>query len=215
MGCMDDPHAVASVDELARLYDAPSERAVLKQLDRLDGHARAFIAASPFVLLATCGRSADGRAAGADCSPRGDRPGFVQVAGDRTLLLPDRRGNNRLDSLRNIVANPAVGLLFLVPGVNETFRVNGRGTLSADPALLDRFAVGGKAPTTVLVVAVEEAFMQCSRALVRSELWDPSRHVARTDLPSAGTMLAAHTRGKVDAAAYDAANAETVREMLY
>jgi PPOX class probable FMN-dependent enzyme len=207
---MDDPHAVASVDELARLYGGPSEGAVLKQLDRLDGHARAFIAASPFVLLATCGRSS-----GADCSPRGDPPGFVRVVDDRTLLLPDRRGNNRIDSLRNIVENPAVGLLFLVPGVNETFRVNGRGTLSADPALRDRFAVGGKAPTTVLVVAVEEAFMQCARALVRSELWDPTRRVARADLPSAGTMLAAHTRGKVDAAAYDAANAKAVRETLY
>ncbi len=209
MGGMHDHHTVTSIAALDLLYDAPSERAVLKQRDRIDGHLRAFIAASPFVLLATCGP------AGADCSPRGDAPGFVAVADDTTLLLPDRRGNNRLDSLRNIVANPAVGLLFVVPGVDETVRVNGRGTLSTDPALLARFAVGGRPPTTVLVVAVEEAFMQCSRALVRSDLWNPARHVRRADLPSAGTMLAAHTGGKVDAAAYDAVQPETVAKTLY
>jgi len=125
---MDDSHAVTSLDALDRLYGAPSERAVLKQRDRLDEHARAFVAASPFLLLATCGPS------GADCSPRGDRPGFVGVADDRTLLVPDRRGNNRLDSLRNIVANPAVGLLFVVPGVDETFRTVCSNARSDTPA---------------------------------------------------------------------------------
>lgn len=205
----DDAHRVTSAAELAALYDAPSERAVLKQIDHLDEHCRAFIAASPFLLLATCG------AAGADCSPRGDHAGFAEVADDRTLLVPDRRGNNRLDSLRNVVENPAVGLLFLVPGVGETVRVNGHGWISRDPALLERFAIRGAAPKTVLVVRVAEAFLQCSKALVRSELWNPARHVARSSLPSFGTMLAAHTSGRVDAAEYDRGADARVLETLY
>ena len=205
-----DLHTITTLDQLAQLYDPPSERAVRKQIDRLDEHSRAFIAASPFLLLATCGPTT-----GADCSPRGDRPGFVQIPDDKTLLVPDRRGNNRTDSLRNIVQNPAVGLLFLVPGVTEAFRVNGRARISADPALLDRFAVDDKPPRTVLVVTVDEAFMHCSRALLRADLWNPARHVARATLPSAGTMLAAHTRGAVDAAEYDTFNAETLAKTLY
>ena len=207
---MDDPHAITTLDALAALYDLPSERAILKQTDRLDEHSRAFIAASPFLLLATCGSTT-----GADCSPRGDRPGFVEVLDDRALLIPDRRGNNRTDSLRNIVEHPTVGLLFPVPGVNESFRVNGAARISADPALLDRFAVDGHPPRTVLVVAVQEAFMHCSRALLRSDLWNPARHVERATLPSAGTMLAAHTKGNVDAAAHDAFAADTLAKTLY
>jgi PPOX class probable FMN-dependent enzyme len=206
---MDDAQTITSLDALHGLYDAPSERVRLKQIDRLDEHCRAFIAASPFLILATCG------SAGADGSPRGDHPGFVEVADDTTLLLPDRRGNNRIDSLRNIVENPAVGLIFLVPGVHETFRVNGRARISTDPALLARFAVDGKAPKTVLVIAVQEAFIQCARALVRSDLWNPARHVHRDELPSIGTILAAHTGGKVDAAAYDAEAAVTMPKTLY
>jgi PPOX class probable FMN-dependent enzyme len=195
---MDERHTVTSLDVLHGLYDAPSERVRLKQIDRLDEHCRAFIAASPFLILATCGSS------GADCSPRGDRPGFVEVADDETLLLPDRRGNNRIDSLRNVIENPSVGLLFLIPGVHETFRINGRARISVDPALLARFAMDGKPPKSVLIVTVLEAFVQCARALVRSELWNPAHHVRRADLPSIGTILAAHTGGKVDAATYDA-----------
>ncbi len=209
MGGMENGNFVTTVDELERLYGPPKERAVLKQMDRLDGHARAFISASPFLLLATCGRS------GADCSPRGDAPGFVEVADDETLLVPDRRGNNRVDSLRNVVENPDVGLLFLVPGANETFRVNGRARLSVEPDLLRRFDVRGKRPKTVLVVRVEEAFMQCSRALIRSDLWNPDRFDASLALPSAGTMLAAHTGGKVDAAEYDALEREERQRTLY
>ncbi|HEX7241431.1 MAG TPA: pyridoxamine 5'-phosphate oxidase family protein [Longimicrobiaceae bacterium] len=206
---IDESHLIASLDELTALYEPPSERAVLKQIDRLDEHCRAFIAASPFLLLATCGSR------GADCSPRGDHPGFAQVADEKTLLLPDRRGNNRLDSLRNVVENPAVGLTFLVPGVNETLRVNGRARVSRDPALRERFRVGGKDPTTVLVVSVDEAFIQCAKALVRSELWNPARHVPRSSLPSLGTVLAAHTRSGVDAAAYDQEAEARIRETLY
>ena len=205
----EDPHVLTSLAALEALYDAPSERVRLKQIDRLDAHCRAFIAASPFLILATHG------GAGADCSPRGDQPGFVAVEDDSTLLLPDRRGNNRIDSLRNIVENPAVGLIFLVPGVHETLRVNGRGRISVDPALLARFAVDGKAPRTVLVVTVQEAFIQCARALVRSDLWNPERHVRRADLPSLGTVLAAHTGGLVDAEAYDAEASVTMPKTLY
>ncbi len=203
------PSTVISLDHLESLYDAPSERVRLKQIDHLDEHCRAFIAASPFLLLATHG------AAGADCSPRGDRPGFVTVEDDKTLLLPDRRGNNRIDSLRNLVENPSVGLLFLVPGVHETFRINGRAQISVDPALLARFAVDGKPPKSVLIVTVLEAFVQCARALVRSDLWNPALHVNRADLPSIGTILAAHTGGKVDAAAYDAEAEVRMPETLY
>ncbi|MEX2582338.1 MAG: pyridoxamine 5'-phosphate oxidase family protein [Gemmatimonadota bacterium] len=201
------PHSVTSVEALEKLYAAPSERAVRKEIDHIDEHCRAFIGASPFVVLA----SSSGR--GADCSPRGEEPGFVRVAGPRTLLIPDRRGNNRLDSLRNIVENPEVGLLFLVPGVSETLRVNGRATISTDPAILDRFAISGRAATTVLEVAVREAFIQCAKALVRSDLWNPQRHVDRSTLPSLGTILAAHTSGLVDPAAYDAETARALGKL--
>jgi PPOX class probable FMN-dependent enzyme len=204
-----DRHVITSLDQLLEIYDPPSERAVLKQIDHLDEHCRAFIAAAPFLLLATSGP------AGVDCSPRGDQPGFAVVADDKTLLLPDRRGNNRLDSLKNILANPAVGLLFLVPGVQESFRVNGRARISVEPELLERFAVEGRAPRSVLVVTVEEAFVQCSRALVRAGLWNPARHADPGAVPSLGTILAAHTCGKVDAAEYDAQAAATVPETLY
>lgn len=139
----------------------------------------------------------------------------MEVADDRTLLLPDRRGNNRLDSLRNIVLNPSVGLLFLVPGVNETLRVNGRAHHSTDPELCVRFVVQGKAPKTVIVVAVTEAFIQCARALVRSDLWNPAKQVGRAELPSMGTILAAHTGGAVDARAYDAEAVALVPKTLY
>jgi PPOX class probable FMN-dependent enzyme len=206
---LEDSYTLTSLAALEALYDAPSERVRRKQIDRLDAHCRAFIAASPFLILATSGAS------GADCSPRGDRPGFVAVEDDETLLLPDRRGNNRIDSLRNVVENPAVGLIFLVPGVHETLRVNGRARISVDPALLARFAVDGKEPKTVLVVTVQEAFIQCARALVRSDLWNPDGHVRRSDLPSLGTILAAHTGGKVDAAAYDAEASVAMPKTLY
>lgn len=206
---VDGAHWVTSLEELTALHDPPSDRAVLKQINHLDEHCRAFIAASPFLLLATCG------AMGADCSPRGDHPGFVEVVDETTLLVPDRRGNNRLDSLRNLLDNPAVGLLFLVAGVGETLRVNGRARISRGPELRARFAVGEKAPRTVLVVRVAEAFLQCSKALVRSELWNPARHVARSTLPSIGTVLAAHTSGRVDREEYDREAEARVRETLY
>lgn len=195
--------------ELAEMYGPALERSVRKQLDRLDDLCRAFIAASPMVIVGSQGPTA------ADNSPRGDVPGFVKVADDHTLLIPDRRGNNRLDTLHNLVRNPKVGLLFLVPGVNETFRVNGEAAISRDPALTDQFVMHGKPPRTVIVVTVEEAYIQCSRALVRSDLWNPAKHAAPGALPSMGTVMAQHTCGFVDAKAFDEEAKVRVPATLY
>jgi len=194
-----EKYTVTTVEELTALYDAPQERALLKVQDHLDAYGRAFIAASPFLTLATCGLSS-----GIDCSPRGDYPGFVQFADDTTLLIPDRPGNNRLDSIRNIVENPSVGILFLIPGINETFRVNGTAQLSIDPDLLARFVVHDRTPRMVIVVTVQEAYKHCSRAPVRADLWNASRHIQRSDLPGGGGP-----------AAYDAQAAEAFRKTLY
>lgn len=154
-------------------------------LDRLDGHCRNFITHSPFLVLATAG--ADGTV---DASPRGDAPGFVQVLDDRTLVLPDRGGNNRLDSMGNIVANPNVGLLFFVPGIGETLRVNGRARVVTDAELLTRLAVQGKAPTAAIVVEVEQAYLHCAKALIRSRLWEEDYRLDRSTFPTLGRMLA-------------------------
>ena len=193
---IDSNQVIRDEAELAALYPPALERSVRKQMDHLDEHCRAFIAASPFVILGT-------QSGVADNSPRGDVPGFVKVADDHTLLIPDRRGNNRLDSLRNLVKNPAVGLLFLIPGVNESFRVNGEAVLSRDPALTEQLVMQGQAPRTVIVVKVKEAYIQCSRALVRSDLWNPAKHPTPGSLPSMGTVMAKHTCGFVDAKAFD------------
>lgn len=190
-------HIVRALPELDEMYGPALERSVRKQLDRLDDLCRAFIARSPMVIIGTQGEEA------ADNSPRGDSPGFVRVADDRTLLIPDRRGNNRLDSLRNIVRNPKVGLLFLIPGINETFRVNGTAVLSRDPELTASFAVEGKEPKLVVVVTVQEAYIHCSRALVRADLWNADKFAERASVPTFGTMLAAHTAGFVEAKAVD------------
>ena len=138
-----------------------------------------------------------------DCSPRGDRPGFVRVYDEKTLILPDRRGNNRIDSLRNIVRDPKVALLFLIPGVGNTLRVNGRAEISVDPVLLDSFAVDDKPPRSVTVITVDAVYFQCARALVRSELWNPARHRDPKELPSAGQILAALSDDKVGGEPYD------------
>ena len=209
---LDPQYIVRDATELAAFYGQPLERSVRKQMDHLDQHSRAFIAASPLLILSTQGLGPEGMP---DNSPRGDVPGFVQVADDRTLLIPDRRGNNRLDSLRNIVANPRVGLLFLVPGVNETFRVNGLAEISRDPALIERFTVQGKPPGTVMVVHVKEAYVHCSRALVRSNLWDPARFAPAGAVPTFGTIMAAHTQGFVDGQKLDEENKTRVPQTLY
>lgn len=190
---------VRTVEELEAIYNAPiTPASIVKEIDRITPHYRALIEASPFVTLATCGPE------GLDCSPRGDMPGFVRVADEQTLIMPDRRGNNRIDSLRNLVRDPRVALLFLIPGSGTTFRVNGRAVVSAEPTLLGSFAVGGQAPRTALVITVERAYFQCARAVVRAELWNPARHVDAADLPSPGAMLAALSDDRVGGQAYDA-----------
>ena len=193
--------ALAVIDSLAALealyQPAPAPASTVKVADHITADYRALIEASPFVALATLGPE------GLDCSPRGDRPGFVRVADPKTLILPDRRGNNRIDSLRNVVRDPRVALLFLIPGSGTTFRVNGRAVVSADPALLASFAVDGKPPRTALVITVEEAYFQCARAIVRSGLWKAESQVDPRTLPSPGAMLAAMTTGVVGGAAYD------------
>jgi uncharacterized protein len=204
-----DNLTVTTADELATHYAPPLERVLKKELDHVDALGRAFIAASPFLVLATVGE------AGLDCSPKGDQPGFVQVADDgRTLLIPDRRGNNRLDGLKNIVEDPRVGLIFFIPGANETYRVNGRAQISADPSLRQRFAVDGKEPTTVTVVAVEQAFPHCPKALVRSDLWRAAGTGRPKSAPTLGEFAAARNPG-TDAATYDAEYAQRMPGELY
>lgn len=209
---LDANYLVQNASELTALYNPPRERSVRKQMDHLDEYSRAFIAASPLLIIGTQGRPLDGVA---DTSPRGDVPGFVRVVDDRTVLIPDRPGNNRLDTLQNIVANPVVGLLFLVPGLPETFRVNGEAAISHDPALLESFAVQGKLPRTILVVKVKEAFIHCSRALVRADVWNPAKFAQPGTVPSFGTILAAHTGGFVDAKTVDEENKTRTLQTLY
>lgn len=183
--------------ELEAIYGKPVEAATVKEVNWITPHYRAYIEASPYAALATSGPE------GLDCSPRGDRPGFVRVHDEKTLMLPDRRGNNRIDSLRNIVRDPRVALLFMIPGVGNTLRVNGHAHLSIEPKLLDSFAVEGKAPRSVTVIEVDAVYFQCARALVRSELWTPARHVDPKSLPSAGQILAALSNDRVGGEKYD------------
>ncbi len=206
---MTTPHAITTLAELEARYAEAGEASLAKEVDHLHPHYRAFVEAAPLCLLSTVGGEY------AECSPRGDAPGFVQVLDERTLLLPDRRGNNRIDSLRNIVADPRVGLLFLIPGVNETIRVAGTALVSVDPALIARCVIDGKAPATVLVISIQSVFFQCARALVRSKLWDPATQVARTSLPSNGTILADLSRHAIDGAAYDQTQPERLKQTLY
>jgi PPOX class probable FMN-dependent enzyme len=200
---------ITTLEELEALYGLPGETSTAKVADRVTPHYRAFIDASPFAVLATCGPE------GLDCSPRGDRPGFVRVADERTLLIPDRRGNNRVDSLRNVVRDPRVALLFLIPGVGNTLRVNGRAHLSTDPELLASFAVNGQAPRSVIVVTAEAVYFQCSRALIRSDLWNPAQHVDPESLPTPGQILAALSENRVGGDEYDRAWPERARQTLW
>ncbi|MSP74699.1 MAG: pyridoxamine 5'-phosphate oxidase family protein [Rhodospirillaceae bacterium] len=190
-------HTVTTVADIEALYGLPAEASTVKEVARITPHYRAYIEASPFASLATSGPE------GLDCSPRGDRPGFVRVHDEKTLMLPDRRGNNRIDSLRNIVHDPRVALLFLIPGVGNTLRVNGRARISVEPALLASFAVEDKAPRSVMVMTVDAVYFQCARALVRSELWNPARHIDSKSLPSAGQILAALSQDRVGGETYD------------
>lgn len=189
-------NATSFIEDEARLralHHRPMSRATDKVLTALDRHCRAILAVSPFCVISTQGPG------GADVSPRGDPPGFVRVLDDRTLLLPDRVGNNRLDGMANLLANPRIGMLFLVPGMNETLRINGTARITDDAALLAPSAMQGRPPKVGLLIAVEEAFVHCAKALVRSDLWNPAAQIDRATLPSYPAMLRDHVEGLTDA----------------
>jgi PPOX class probable FMN-dependent enzyme len=191
-----DPHAVTSLTQLEALFGGVAEASFKKEVDYLHPAYQALILASPFAVLATAGPG------GLDASPRGDPPGFVAIQDDKTLLLPERRGNNRIDSLRNLLADPRVALLFLVPGAGETLRVNGRARITTAPDLLQRFAIEGKPPHCVIVIAVESVYFQCARAIQRSKLWQAVPQ-GRPDVPTPGAMLQALTAAAIDGDKYD------------
>ncbi len=200
---------IADLDALHALYGEPNDASTIKEIDHLTPHYRALIEASPFATLATAGPE------GLDCSPRGDRGAVVRIRDDRTLLLPDRRGNNRIDSLRNIVRDPRVALLFLIPGSGTTLRVNGRACINDDAALRKSFAVGEAAPRSVIVIEIDSVYFQCARAVVRSDLWNPERRVDPVSLPTAGEILASVSDGAVGGEPYDHAWPERAAKSLW
>src|SRR4249919_2969396 len=176
MGTSD--HLITTMEQLQALYGEKNPNSVIKEIDHINGSYRKLIEAAPFVAVATSGPE------GLDCSPKGDARGFVRILDNKTLAIPDRPGNNRIDGFRNIVRDPRIALLFLIPGIGETLRVNGRASITTDPKLLGRFTMDGKLPRSMIVVDVETVFFQCSRALWRSKLWEPSSQVERSRLPS-------------------------------
>jgi uncharacterized protein len=200
---------VTDIAALEELYGVPAEASIVKEVDRVTPAYRALIEASPFAVLATSGPE------GLDCSPRGDRPGFVRVQDERTLVLPDRRGNNRIDSLRNIVRDPRVALLFLIPGSGSTLRINGEARISADPDLLASFRMENKAPRTVIVMTVNEIYFQCARAIVRSDLWNPDKRVDPRSLPTPGQILASMSDNTVGGDSYDREWPERARNSMW
>ena len=200
---------IATIGELEAIYGQPNEASTVKVADRITPQYRVLIDKSPFAALATCGPE------GLDCSPRGDLPGFVRVHDETTLMMPDRRGNNRVDSLRNIVRDPRIALLFLIPGSGSTLRVNGRARVSADADLLASFKVDGKAPRTVIVMTVDEIYFQCARAIVRSDLWNPDKRVDPKSLPTPGQILAEMSENRVGGEDYDRAWPERARQTIW
>src|SRR3954471_15108017 len=204
-----DEHRISDLATLEQLYGKAAGPAVEKETRYIHPHYRALIAASPFAVAATCGRD------GMHASPRGDPAGFIAVQDEKTLLVPDGRGNNRIDSMRNILTNPHVALIFLIPGCGETLRVNGRAYISTAPALLERFVMADKLPRSVIVVEVDTVFFQCSKAIMRSKLWDASRHVDRKSFPSTGTILADVSNSRIVAEDYDKAAPERLKATLY
>lgn len=203
-------HAITTIAELEAIYGQPGEASTAKVATFITPHYRAFIEAAPFCALATSGPE------GLDCTPRGDAAGaLVRVQDERTLLMPDRRGNKRIDSLKNIVRDPRVALLFLIPGSQNALRVNGRAQLSAERDVLASFAVDGKAPRIVIVIGVEAVYFQCGRAIVRADLWNPLKHVADGVLPSAGEILADLSDGRMGGAEYDRGWAERAKGSLW
>lgn len=192
-----DAYTITSIDALEALYGTPGKASLVKVTDRVIPEYAKLIDASPFVALATIGPE------GIDCSPRGDRPGFVRIHDEKTLTMPDRRGNNRADSLRNIVRDERAAFLFLIPGSGTTLRVNGRARLSIDPELCASFAIDEAAPRSVIVLSVDEVYFQCARAIVRSDLWSGAKHANPENLPTPGQILQATSRREIDGEAYD------------
>lgn len=204
----DDKHYVGSLDELEAIYSAAAPASLIKELDYISDHYQQMIAKSPFLVIATVGEG------GLDCSPRGDPPGFVRVADPKTLMIPDRRGNNRLDTLRNLVEDPRASLIFLIPGVGETLRVNGRAYICTDESLRQSFTINGKVPATVIEFRVERVYFQCQKALARSHLWDSSAQIERSELPSIGTILQA-LKSDFDGKQYDHDYPERLKKTIY
>ncbi len=204
-----DTNAVKSVDQLEQIYGQPIPTSIIKEVDRLNEVYRKLIEAAPFVVIATSGPG------GLDCSPKGDLPGFVRIVDDKTLMIPDRPGNNRLDGFKNLMSDPRIALLFLIPGCAETLRVNGRASVSVDPALRESFAVQGKPARAVLVVDIETVFFHCAKAIVRAKLWDPAAQIDRNDLPSAGKIIAEVSGGKLGGEQYDKEAPARIQSMLY
>ena len=203
-------NVVSTLAELEALYPEPVyPPAKIKEADRITKAYQALVEASPFCAMATNGPN------GLDCSPRGDPKGFVRVIDDKTIAVPDRRGNNRIDSLRNLLNDPRVSLLFLIPGVSETLRIAGRATISTDPELCASFTMQGKAPRSVLVIAVDQVFFQCAKAIARSKLWDPSIQVERSTLPTSGKILAEISGGKHGGDEHDRLAPARMKETIY
>ena len=202
-------HLVTSMEQLQSLYGERMPASVIKEIDHINAHYRTLIEAAPFVAIATCGPE------GLDCSPKGDPAGFIRILDDKTLAIPDRPGNNRIDGFRNIVRDPRIALLFLIPGVGETLRVNGRASISVDPDLMTSFAINGKLPRCVLIVHVESAYFHCSKAIVRSKLWDEATKIDRKSLPSTGSIVAELSKGKLGGEAYDREMPERIKAQLY
>ncbi|BAM88355.1 hypothetical protein S58_23490 [Bradyrhizobium oligotrophicum S58] len=200
---------ITTIEQLESIYGQTGITSTAKVADRVTPHYRIMIEKSPFVALATCGPE------GLDCSPRGDLPGFVRIHDEKTLMMPDRRGNNRVDSLRNIVRDPRIGLLFLIPGSGNTLRVNGIGHLSTAPDLLESFRMEGKLPRSVLVMTVQEIYFQCARAIVRADLWNADKQVDPRQLPTPGQILAAMTANDIDGAEYDREWPERARKSMW
>ena len=201
---------IRTAEELRTVYKAPLERAVLKQMSKLDKHAHAFLQRSPFVLIGSCAEG--GRA---DVSPKGDKPGFVRALDDSTVAIPDRPGNNRLDTYENLLTNPSVGLIFLIPGMNETLRINGQAEICIDPELMKLFEHDGRLPISVMTVKVQEVYLHCAKAFMRSELWNPATFMERSSFPSFGAMLKDHAALEDSAADIDRHLAERYKATLY
>ena len=209
MNDLSPKNTISTIEELEAIYGEPLPQSLVKEIDYISDHYRSFIEKSPFMVLASVAEE------GLDCSPRGDPAGFVRVVDEKRVMIPDRRGNNRIDTLRNIVRDPRVSLLFLVPGVGETLRINGRAEISVNPKLCASFEMNGKTPRSVIIVTADRVYFQCQKALARSRLWDPEAQVERKELPTAGKILQSLSRDEFDGEAYDRNYPEHLKKTIY